>query len=348
MSRGACIAAIGAVSAIGDSAVMTAVSARARISGVREHPYMVDRAGQPLKAALARYIDVDAEPELRVRTLLERAVAPCAAAWPAGAGALEAVLGCAEVGRPGLPPGLGEGLSEALSAAAGGAISTVIVERRGHAAGLLGVARALGRVALGGAEACLVAAVDSYAFPDTLDALDRMGRLRSAHNAWGFVPGEAAGACLLCSERFAARWRLPVLGRVVSAGTAEEQALPFTEGICTGAGLTRAVRAALEGLHPDALVDEVVCDFNGARYRADEMGFLVARLPSRLAGGSPWAPAASWGDIGAASGLLAITTACVLAERAFPRGPNVLVWASSDDGARGAVLLHLPVSHREV
>ncbi|MGK3970121.1 hypothetical protein WMF38_00215 [Sorangium sp. So ce118] len=348
MSRGACIAAIGAVSAIGDSALMTAVSARARISGVREHPYMVDRAGEPLKLALARYIDVDVEPELRARALLERAAAPCAAVWPAGAGAVEAILACAEVGRSGLPPGFEGGLSGALSGAASRAVSAVALERRGHAAGLWAVARALALLAAGSAEACLVAAVDSYAFPDTLDALDRAGRLRSAHNAWGLVPGEAAAACLLCTERFAARWKLPLLGRVVSAGTAEEQALPFTEAVCTGAGLTRAVRAALEGLQPDAAVDEVVCDFNGARYRADEMGFMTARLPSRFAGAPPWAPAASWGDVGAASGLLAITTACVLARRAFPRGPNVLVWASSDDGARGAALLHLPVSHREV
>lgn len=345
---GACIVAIGAVSAIGDNAVMSAVSARARISGVHAHPYFIDRTGQSMNVAMARYVDVDAEPVLRARTLLERATAPCLAALPPGAGAVEAILGCAEPGRPGLPLGLGENISEALLGAAAGKISAVVLERRGHASGLWSIARALASLAAGEAEVCLIAAMDSYAFPDTLDALDRQGRTWSAHNKWGMVPGEAAAACLLCTDRFAIKWKLPILGHVVSAGTAEEAALPFTDAVCTGAGLTRAVRAALAGLPQNAAVDEIVCDFNGTRYRADEMGFLFARLPSRLASTPPWAPAVLWGDVGAASGLLAITTACVLAGRAFPRGPNVLVWTSSDDGARGAVLLHLPTQYREV
>ena len=56
-----------------------------------------------------------------------------------------------------------------------------------------------------------------------------------------------------------------------------------TDGVCLGWGLTRAVRSALADLAPDEAVDRIYCDQNGETYRADECGFMLARLASASA-----------------------------------------------------------------
>jgi 3-oxoacyl-[acyl-carrier-protein] synthase-1 len=252
--------------------------------------------------------------------------------------------------RAGLAPDLGESLARTVAGITGrgaGATSVSLISG-GHAGGLLALERALAMLRAGAAEACLVGAADSWFFPDTLEAMDGANRFKSRKNPWGFIPGEAAAFCLLCTEATAERAQIKVRGRVLEIGLSEEHSTAVPGAVNTGEGLWRAVRAAIDVLPNGTSVDEVMCDLNGARDRADELGFLFARLGQRLGGEVRfWAPATSWGDIGAASAITAITTAVVVAERGFPRGPHVLVTAGSEGGLRGAALLHLPPMRRD-
>lgn len=342
---GAWIAGIGAATPLGPTALVTAAAARAGVSGFRDHPYRVDPAGEPHKVAMARYVDVDLPPVDRLAALVERSLRESLARWSDAAPDLPVILAVPGPSRPGLAPDLGEILARAASRAADRGVDTrsVSLVPGGHAAGLAALEKALALLRAGEAGACLVGAADSWFFPDTLEAMDGANRFKSRKNPWGFIPGEAAAFTLLCTERAAQRARVAVRGRVLSVGLSDERAATEPGVVNTGDGLSRAVRMALAALPKETRVDEVLCDLNGARDRADELGFMFARLGPRLGDEARfWAPAASWGDLGAASALTALTTAVVVAERGFPRGPHVLVTASSEEGLRGAALLHLP------
>ncbi|KYF55382.1 hypothetical protein BE04_51155 [Sorangium cellulosum] len=342
---GACIAGIGAATPLGPTALVTAAAARAGVSGFRDHPYRVDPAGDPHRVAMARYVGVALPPAERLAALVERSLHECLAGWRDAAPRLPVVLAVPGGSRAGLAPDLDEILASTIERTAGrhAGTSSVSLVPGGHAAGLAALEKALATLRVGDADACLVGAADSWFFHGTLEAMDGANRFQSRKNPWGFIPGEAAAFCLLCTERAAQRANVKVRGRVLSVGLAEEQAALVPGAINTGEGLSRAVRAALAAAPSDARVDEVLCDLNGARDRADELGFLFARLGPRLGDEARfWAPATSWGDLGAASAIAALTTAVVVAERGFPRGPHVLVTASSEEGLRGAALLRLP------
>jgi 3-oxoacyl-[acyl-carrier-protein] synthase I len=108
--------------------------------------------------------------------------------------------------------------------------------------------------------------------------------------------------------------------------------------------LTEAVHGATASLAgPNERVDDVYCDLNGERYRSEEWGLTLLRSAERFVDGTRTTTATgSWGDMGAASGALS----CVLAARAWARdyaaGPLALVWGSSMNGLRSAVLLERP------
>ena len=197
----------------------------------------------------------------------------------------------------------------------------------------------------GETELCLVGGVDSYLDAEMLEWLDRTEQLHSEANTWGFAPGEAAGFCLLASERAARRYSLTPLLQINAAATAIETNLIRTETVCTGRGLTEAFRGALAGLPEPAAgiedkVHQTICDMNGERYRADELAFTICRTSERFVDASKFlAPADCWGDVGAASGPLFVGLAAAAAQQGYAPGPHTLVWTSSDRGERAAALV---------
>ena len=113
-----------------------------------------------------------------------------------------------------------------------------------------------------------------------------------------------------------------------------------TDGVCLGWGLTRAVRSALADLEPEEAVDRIYCDQNGETYRADELGFMLARLGERFRNPADFvAPADCWGDVGAATVPLLIGLVAAAAERGYAAGPLSLVIAGSESGRRSCILL---------
>jgi 3-oxoacyl-[acyl-carrier-protein] synthase-1 len=200
-------------------------------------------------------------------------------------------------------------------------------------------------------DACLIAGVESYLAPETLEWLEESDQFHGAgplNNAWGFIPGEGAGAALLLIGEAVQHLGVTPFARVLSVGKGFEQNRIKTETVCIGEGLTAAFREGLTGLPSDAKVTDVFCDMNGEPYRADEFGFATLRTKEHFVAASDFvAPADCWGDVSAASAPLGLMLSAIAARKSYANGPYALLWASSESGERGASLLHASVNERE-
>jgi len=250
--NGIVLVALGASTAVGRDALSTAAAVRAGVAGFVEHPYMIDTAGEPMRVALAAWLDIDCEPVERFEALLipaiEQALEPILAA---DAGLRVAVALALPAPRTGLPADLERTLRTRIMERFPNRFSGFATFAVGHAGGLLGMRAALTKMADGAYDACILAGVESYISPETLEWIEKNDQLHSAgplNNAWGFVPGEGAGAALLLTENAASRLPVTVLGRVLSAAVAVERNVIKTQTVCIGEGLTAAFREALASL----------------------------------------------------------------------------------------------------
>lgn len=339
------IVAMGANTPIGREAWSSAAAARAGISGFGTHPFMVDSCGEPMRAVVAPWIGIDMLGVDRLEMLLlpaiEEAMESFAvqAGWPRRVGLAVALPSA----RPGVAPGMEADLAQRLARRFGASCEAPRCYPLGHAAALVALKDAKDALAQGQMDACIVAAVDSYIDPSTLDWLESCDQLHGAgrhNNAWGFTPGEAGAALLLMRGPVAAALGIEPLAAVWGVGIASERNLIKTETVCIGDGLTRAFLAAFQPLSADVRVSDVYCDMNGEPYRADEFGFTCLRTSERFVCASDFvAPADCWGDVGAAGAVLHIVLAAVAGRKGYARGNVAMAWASSETGARGAAVL---------
>jgi 3-oxoacyl-[acyl-carrier-protein] synthase-1 len=348
MTDAAVIVSVGACTAVGRGAWSSAAAVRAGVSGFCEHPFLIDTAGQPMRGAIAPWIDIHLGVVDRLEALLfpalDEALEPLAPTFtPSGAVAIALALPAA---RPGLPDDLQAQLVKRISKRYGQQINTVAAFAAGHAAGLVGLHAACARLREGKLDACVVAGVDSLIVSRTLEWLESCDQLHGAgalNNAWGFIPGEAGAALLLMRESAARRAGLPVLATVLGSATALESKLIKTDAVCIGEGLTQAFLGALAALPERARVSDVYCDMNGEPYRADEYGFACLRTGERFEAASDFvAPADCWGDVAAAGAVLHVLLACVAGHKGYANGPLAFACASSESGERAAVLMHTP------
>jgi 3-oxoacyl-[acyl-carrier-protein] synthase I len=341
----ACITAFGASTPIGPDARRTSAAARAGVCGFHAHPYAVDTAGEPIKVALVPWLDVGLPPLDRMRQML----------CPAIDESLRGTIGGGRIGlalalpamRPGRPDALGRILKAELARLYAGRLDIVHVSESGHAAGVAALDLASSLLSNGELSACVVAGVDSYLAPETLRWLEASEQLHGGgalNNAWGFIPGEAAGALLLRpADANTDRW-----ADLLSVGLGHEDKLIKSNSVCIGAGLTEALRNALAELPQGQLVANVYCDMNGEAYRADEYGFAVLRTRERFRDAADFAaPADCWGDIGAAGVPLHLMLAASACRKGHAKGELSLVWASSEGGERGATVIRAPVATKE-
>ncbi len=340
----ACITAVGAVTPIGSGAWIAAAAARAGVCGFREHPFMIDTAGEPMRVARVPWLDVDVPIAERCVQMLLLAIDEALA----GAAALTKVA--LAVGLPPLRPGRGNDLVDRIERAVAGRFGSrvwpLLTFEVGHAGALLALDAALKGLRAGSIDACLVAGVDSYIAPETLEWIEECDQLHGGgplNNAWGFIPGEACGVLLL--QRAGATGGI---GDVVSVGIGRESKLIKTDGVCIGEGLTQAFRAALTELAEGERIDNVFCDMNGEAYRADEYGFSCLRTKERFREATDFVAAADcWGDVGAAGAPLHALQAIAACRKGYAKGGLSMVWASSEGGERGAAVLRAPVVPRE-
>ncbi len=305
---------------------------------------MISQDGEPYILAMAPAVDPAV---IGTQRFIELAV--CAASEACRsieelkiAGLRLAVL----VGLPEYRPGVDEKLETAIADALTGSLGSVLevggvkTATKGHAAGLMAIESSVNLLGSGKAEFCLAGGVDSYIDPDTLDWVEDNEQLHKPDNAWGFIPGEAAAFCLLCTEATANRYRLPVGLRLISIATAIERNRIKTETVCIGEGLTEAVNTVLQQLPQDKPIEFTYCDQNGEAYRADEFGFMLARLSDRFLSTDAYAaPADCWGDVGAASGPLFVALHAAAVQKGYLGGELSLLWTSSEGGERSAAVI---------
>lgn len=342
-----CIVGVGACTAIGLTAPSSAAAVRAGIAGFVEHPYMIDRNGEPMIVARAPYLSNEIVCQERFLEL----------ALPAAQEALTPVSEFIErvqpisviiglpVGRPGLPNAFDTRITEKIKEAFKRSCKLFDIESiaSGHSAGLMALEVAWRKIQNGTAEFCLVGGVDSYLEPETLEWLEECEQLHGGPNAWGFIPGEAAGFCLMASQRAAEKYKLSILCKVLAVATAWESNLIKTETVCIGQGLSGTFKQVLEALpSPNDKIDQIICDINGEPYRADEYGFTIARFSERFVDPTEFlAPADCWGDVGAASGPLFIGLVVAANLRGYSKGSHTVVWTSSESGERSAALIQI-------
>jgi 3-oxoacyl-[acyl-carrier-protein] synthase I len=340
------VGSIGSVTAVGLTAVTTAAAVRAGIAGFNALPFLVDGRGDQMIVAavpglpppgvdVQRFLDLAlpaAHEALSVmRNLAPRPAMPLCLALPGR--------------RPGILDGLAIAFSERLSEALAEhcRFTSVTIMPTGHAGGLAAMDACARRMREDGADFGLVGGVDSYISAETLEWLESEERLHTAANPWGFIPGEAAGFCLLTTAAGSAKLgKVPLLS-VEHVALAIERNVMRADGVCTGQGLTAAIQGALKALPEEAKADDIICDLNAEPYRADEYGFTIPRISDRCRDAVGFQnPADCWGDVGAASGPLFVALGAAAAQKAYASGPYTLVWNSSDSGERAAALLAMP------
>ena len=314
---------------------------------------MVDSSANPICVALAPWLDIQLHGQSRLESLLfpaiDEALTPVA---ETGDSHLRVALALGiPLPRPGLPIGLEQGLRASVEARFRRRFQVIATFQSGHAAGLLGLYAACVKLREGTFDACVIAGVESYMAPESLEWLEQNDQIHGAgplNNAWGFIPGESAGAALLASESALSRCGWEPLARVAGVGKGFEQNRIKTETVCIGEGLTAAFRECLVGLPLGAKVTDVFCDMNGEPYRADEFGFACLRTKEAFESASDFvAPADCWGDVSAASGPLGIVLSTIAHVKGYANGRHGFVWASSESGERAATLLEFRRPERE-
>lgn len=197
------------------------------------------------------------------------------------------------------------------------------------------------------AEPCLVAGVGSYFDPKTLAELEALGRLKSATNRDGFIPGECGVVLLLEAVEVARERGVRPLAILRGWGRDMEPRSLASGEISSGQGLARAIKQAFASVEATTGVTWVACDLNGESYRASEWGLVQASLPA-LVGTvrATWHPADCIGDVGGASGGVLLATVARAFARGYHPAQRALVWTGSDRGARSAVIVDKPDAER--
>ena len=351
-TAGIFVVALGAHTAVGRTAAASSAAVRARICRYRQHTYMTSADGEPVSVAAAPWLEPDVPLGQRIQALCSgaarEAVQPLLGFLPHLRGYVPrlGVVVATSDDRPGLPRNFALGLKGALEEVLGQHLPGTQVEvcSSGQAAGVVAMMRgfqALSAGAPGSPEFYLVGGADSHLGPESLLQLEKRRQLHGEDNPWGFIPGEAAGFCLLASKVAAQHYGLRPLLELVSVAVSREPNTLGGQGVCIGAGLSRAVAEVLQAC-PVPAVDVILSDQNGETYRADEFGFTLARYARRFAAPPDFrTPATCWGDVGAASVPLFAGLVAASGQRGYAFGDYGLVLASSESDQRGAVLVRL-------
>lgn len=329
---------------MGFTAEAVAAAVRGRISGVQDHPFMVDLRGEAVRVARDEAIDPLAPKGQRMlelgRSGLAQVVTKLQASCSRVLGPVPLFMGVGELrfgwGEPDAAKFDRELSLEPCFAMQGWRPA---IACSGHASIFELMKRATLGLSSGEFGLCVVGGIDSYADADSLLWIDSNGRLAAEGVRAGFTPGEGAAFFALATEAAVSDWGLTSLAILRGLGCAIEERGRRHPQPCLGRGLSRAVGEACASLGATELVDDIFCDINGERYRTEEWGFALLRNQARLRVTDYVTAVGECGDVGAASGTLGLTLALQAWQRGYARGQFSLVWASSDAGLRGAAVL---------
>jgi 3-oxoacyl-[acyl-carrier-protein] synthase-1 len=353
------VTGVGAVTAVGANAAQTLTSIRAGIRRVAERP-LAGAGGDPGEEG-GVYLASSAEALAQVLGAagpLELAVAAAREAlWDAGLYeprdveaayrrlSVAVFLALPAEDAPWADPSAPAAFLEA-------AVSARLVDRAGtkavpvpggHAAGLLALEAAAGRLLAGDVDVALVGGLDGLLGPAAIPELDRRSKLRTDRAPGGLIPGEGSAFVVLERLDDAKRRRAAPLATLEGTGRGTEPVPLDGPEPSRGDGATRAVAAALAAGAPAGRITDVWTDLNGERNRALEWALVETRaLASQPAGWRRREPASIVGDLGAAAAPLLLALAVETIRKTRGAGGAALVCAASDRGERAAAVLGAP------
>jgi 3-oxoacyl-[acyl-carrier-protein] synthase-1 len=327
---------------LGLRSASSAAAYRAGINRLGEHPILIDRLGNPMVAALDAKLDPALSANDRFVALAQHGLAELGECLREAKPPPRIPLFLA---LPEIRPGFTEQDALEIKARLWNTpylpfeLGSIQAYTRGHAGGVVALEEASAHLGQHAHDLCIVGGVESYFHPDTMHWLDSHRQLAGEDGRSSFIPGEGAGFLLLSARGARRRVEGAPLASVISLGTGRERSLIKTKDLCLGEGLVAAVANAVQGLGPGDRVNDVICDINGERYRGEEWGFVALKLGRYFAEPGYQCPAGSWGDMGAASIPLFAMLAREAAVQGYAKGPRTMLWASSEQGTRGAVIV---------
>jgi 3-oxoacyl-[acyl-carrier-protein] synthase-1 len=324
----------GLVTSVGLTAAASCAAIRAKVANPSQSHFL-DDAGVRI---LAHQVTLDqpwrgVDKLARMATLaLQEALEPLIS----NRANLPLLLCIAEPERPGRVHALQERLLRAieeLCEANFSAESRVIAEGRVSVISALAYARQL--VYGKGVQQVLIVAVDSLVVGRTLAAYSSEGRLLTAQNSDGFMPGEAAAAILV--GRPADNSRLVCRG----IGLGLENSHVRSGAPLRAEGLASAHRRALE--EAGCSIDQAgfrIADLSGEQYYFKEADLALSRLlRTRQEDPQIWHPAETVGNCGAAIGGICLALAHSAFWAGYAPAPMALIHLSDDAGRRASALV---------
>ncbi len=344
------VAGIGMITAIGETAGMTAAAVRAGISGY-QHVDEYDRSADPFKMALvpeAILPPLNKELEriglaARQRRLLRLSVLAMQEAlqmYPANK-PLPLFLAGPET-LPECAPALRSDFVHLLNTQAGISIDSTMsrIFATGRAGGFQAIDMAFRYFEATGNDYALVGGIDTCLDLYLLATLDKEARILTEERQDGFVPGEAAGFLLLMSEGAREKMGDLPFTAVYPPGLANETGHRYSQEPYRGDGLSKAFRHAIANADiktSGVSIASLYSSMNGEGLAAKEYGVAVTRNQTKFAENVQHNhPADCFGDIGAA---FVPVLAGIIASHKRPSNQATLVYCSSDKQLRGAMVV---------
>lgn len=333
---------VGMVSGLGLTSASCCAAIRARISRFSEVPFH-DRQGEPIIAAPADEAAPDRQGYRRLAPMLGRAIRECIGPQDrlkTNPFRIPAILAIDRAERPDYPDDLSSRLLREVEAELGTRLSTSSEVILGGRTGFfLGLERARRLLLNPDVQGCIVAGVDSLINTRALRWLEEREQLKTAENADGVIPGEAAAAVWLTNSDSLQGPRPEIAG----LGFAEESSAR-TEGEPNLAiGLAAAIRQALQeagiGLEE---IDFRVAGMTGERTGFKEASLALARLlRARRERFDLWVPAEKLGDVGAALPACMLVLTVDALNRGYAPGDRALLFQSSTSPDRAACVVRM-------
>jgi 3-oxoacyl-[acyl-carrier-protein] synthase-1 len=200
--------------------------------------------------------------------------------------------------------------------------------------------RAQSMIESGEVDCCIVGGIDTYIDYDRLDLYDSQWRIKSERNVDGFIPGEGAVMFLLEKASAAANRnieKLAALSKVV--GDVEPNNIRSGKN-SSGTGLGNAIAKLQQITGLEEKIAWTFSDMNGESYRGYEWGIVLVRHNALFDEQHLLDhPADCVGESGAAGGALLVAQAAFSFAKGMNAADNALIYVSSDQGERAAMLV---------
>jgi 3-oxoacyl-[acyl-carrier-protein] synthase I len=189
-------------------------------------------------------------------------------------------------------------------------------------------------------EHVLIGGVDTLLDPMDISRYLQENRILRANTMDGFTPGEGAAVVVVSHPNAPKKSNESPLAEILGVGLGEEEGHRYSEKPYRGDGLAQAFSELVDAVDaPPEQVKTVFAGFNGENFNAKEWSVAYLRHKTRFIDDvAVEHPAEYFGDARAALPAIMTAVSAFGIHHDMWEGP-LLVWASSDDAPRGALLM---------